>query len=635
MERNETGVHPNTPFAFLTFDDAQTLLRKKNDQINGLKLSGLTLAQTLLVRARHLAAHSRLQIAVARGNVPRIHSIVTNCMKNGDSIFTCIEKIGRATNGTFADVSYTRAEHQQLYLLLNLGGRAVAELGQRCFGLPSISTAKHHIATKPLIVSPGVPTKAEMHHNLDTVFPKNYPPPADGSLGPGFQIMVDEIKVEGRMRWDARSNMILGLCREHSSRFDLQFHGMGQAEALHAGLANDAVHLTSEATVIAVSSFSDIPVRTIAHPFVVAPTCKREQAPDQKVLLCAALEAVKMKADQIGGRPYCVSSDGDGRRRLATLMFTFTREVDRASELFRKVGDLPLFDYHCGEDDLTGNIDLKHLFKRFRNSLIRLLGCIIDDVLLTGELIKQHLARDSRHSPQHIDKLLNPNDRQDVKLMYDLLSAIAVLPEAQDTDSPAFKNTRRTLCLLGAFYRHILEAYTNIQLSLHEQLVHLSASMHLMMAIYKKEAGLFVPSQTYFDFMTAGKNIFFCVAKTQIDDPNGKFWIIQPGSDPLEGEFGKVRTISGTDSNTDMAQLGDRLTAAVECDNILAEHPEWVRDPRRLRLPVWQDVAGDVAAKIVHISARSWIGDVSVCKVSNKTTWMAGRHIAEAELLKA
>ncbi|KAJ7429017.1 hypothetical protein B0H11DRAFT_1946378 [Mycena galericulata] len=159
--------------------------------------------------------------------------------------------------------------------------------------------------------------------------------------------------------------------------------------------------------------------------------------------------------------------------------------------------------------------------------------------------------------------------------------------------------------------------------------------MHLMLALYHKEAGRFVPSQTYFDFMTAGKNLFFCVAKTQLDDPDGKFWIIQPGSDPVEKSFGQVRTITGTDSNTDMYQLGSRLTAAVECDNILAEHPEWASDPRRLKLPVWHEVAGDVSAKFDHISPRIWVGDVHVKNVSNRTTWMGGKRIAEDDLRAA
>jgi hypothetical protein len=219
--------------------------------------------------------------------------------------------------------------------------------------------------------------------------------------------------------------------------------------------------------------------------------------------------------------------------------------------------------------------------------------------------------------------------------MYDLLSSIAVLPEAKETDSPAFKNTRRVLRLLGAFYRHILEACTNIKLSLHEQLTHISAAMHLMMVLYQKEVGRFVPSQTYFDFMTTGKNLFFCVAKTQLDDPSGEFWIISPGTDPVELTFGRVRTMTGSDSNTDMYQLGSRLNAAMHCDNILAENPEWTRGPQRLRMPVWQDVAGDVSAKIDHINPHSWQGDVHVANVSCKTTWFGGRRIAERELLEA
>ncbi|KAJ7663774.1 hypothetical protein DFH06DRAFT_1324291 [Mycena polygramma] len=382
IERNAHGVHPNTPFTYLTADETLSRLRDKNEQINALKLAGLTLSQTLLVRATHLAAHSRLQLAVGRGDVPRIHSIVANCRKNGDSIFTCIDKIGRAATGSFSNQSCTHDEHQLLYLLLKLGGHAVAEIGHRCFGLPSITTAKRHIATTPLISSPRAPTMQEMCHNLDTAFPVPHPAPSDGSRGPGFQIMIDEIKVEGRMRWDPRSNMILGICREHSANFELEFKGMEQAEALHAGLANNSVHLASEATVAAISSFSDVPSRNIAHPFIVAPTCKRESADEQRILLEAAVAAAKAKAGRIGGRLYCFSSDGDNKRRLAMILFTFMREVDRNGPLFQKLGDLPLFDYHCGDDDITANIDEKHVMKRLRNTLIRQLASTVNGARL-------------------------------------------------------------------------------------------------------------------------------------------------------------------------------------------------------------------------------------------------------------
>jgi hypothetical protein len=93
--------------------------------------------------------------------------------------------------------------------------------------------------------------------------------------------------------------------------------------------------------------------------------------------------------------------------------------------------------------------------------------------------------------------------------------------------------------------------------------------------------------------------------------------------------------MTGSDSNTDMSQLGSRLNAAAQCDNILAEHPDWSRRPQRLRMPVWQDAAGDVSAKIDHITPRSWQGDVRVANVSCRTTWFEGRQAAEHELREA
>jgi hypothetical protein len=85
-----------------------------------------------------------------------------------------------------------------------------------------------------------------MQHNLDVSFPSPFPSPSDGSIGPGFQIMIDELKVEGKMRWDSRTNMILGICRDHSATYDLEFRGIIQAESLHAALANNSVPLGSE-----------------------------------------------------------------------------------------------------------------------------------------------------------------------------------------------------------------------------------------------------------------------------------------------------------------------------------------------------------------------------------------------------
>ena len=75
--------------------------------------------------------------------------------------------------------------------------------------------------------------------------------------------------------------------------------------------------------------------------------------------------------------------------------------------------------------------------------------------------------------------------------------------------------------------------------------------------------------------MSMIKNVYFCVAKTQIDNPTAQFWIILLGTDGLEKVFGKVRTMVGGDTNADQLQLANHIDGAVQCINILEEHPEW------------------------------------------------------------
>ena len=56
------------------------------------------------------------------------------------------------------------------------------------------------------------------------------------------------------------------------------------------------------------------------------------------------------------------------------------------------------------------------------------------------------------------------------------------------------------------------------------------------------------------------KNVFFCVAKAKVDDPNGSFWIILLGTDHLEELFGILWTMIGTDTNLDLFSLTSHLS---------------------------------------------------------------------------
>ena len=184
-------------------------------------------------------------------------------------------------------------------------------------------------------------------------------------------------------------------------------------------------------------------------------------------------------------------------------------------------------------------------------------------------------------------------------------------------------------------YANLLKAYLDISLSesLNDQLAHLSTAAHLILAMYNKDKGNFIPVQTCFDVMSMIKNVYFSVAKTQIDNPAGSFWIILLGTDGLEKVFGKVRTMVGND--TDQLQLTNRIDGAVQCVNILEKHPEWGGQSRQLNLKPLPGDATEILATYDHINPKSWKGDVRVCNVVLSACWSSGRRSAELALQEA
>jgi hypothetical protein len=141
-----------------------------------------------------------------------------------------------------------------------------------------------------------------------------------------------------------------------------------------------------------------------------------------------------------------------------------------------------------------------------------------------------------------------------------------------------------------------------------------------------------MPSLTFKDIVPLVKNAYFCVAKAKIHAPDSKFYLILNGTNRLESTFGVVRTMVGSDTNADVLTLSYRLSHAVECLNILSEHPGWDRGPRHLHLHGIEDGNGDVHSKCDHITPESWEGNVDVRNISLVTAWNLGRRMVASEL---
>jgi hypothetical protein len=85
------------------------------------------------------------------------------------------------------------------------------------------------------------------------------------------------------------------------------------------------------------------------------------------------------------------------------------------------LSSLQLFNILCGDNDLTSDPDWKHILQ-FRNTLLYLLGIVIDGVVITTAILKMHLMINSM-TESAADAILSPNDKQDVTLMIHSVAA--------------------------------------------------------------------------------------------------------------------------------------------------------------------------------------------------------------------
>lgn len=385
---------------------------------------------------------------------------------------------------------------------------------------------------------------------------------------------------------------------------------------------------------IAIAALSDNPHEYAAHPFVISGTCKREDSEEHAEVLQLAINTVRTHLRTLGGRLYGVSSDGESRRCKSLGLLTMCYELSPSSAIYSLLGPLPLFNRLVGADDLVCDKDWRHVIKRFRNTLLHNSTPLrINGSTLTRPLIKRHLVEALSMSSSTADSLLSPNDPQDVVLAFRLLNSISTLPPAPAYSTPIYESTRNTLRLLGRIYTHLLKCYTELTLSLREQLEHLSAVAHILLTLYMQDKRGIIPAILYLDVQIMIKNVYFCVAKILVDNPDSGFlWIICLGTDALEKIFGLVRTMIGSDANADQLQLTSRMSGAIQCSQIHQEHPEWDRGPRRLAIPSLQGQGDHVASSADHVNPRSWVGDVSVKGILSQTCWIRGRQSAESDL---
>ena len=177
--------------------------------------------------------------------------------------------------------------------------------------------------------------------------------------------------------------------------------------------------------------------------------------------------------------------------------------------------------------------DYKHVFKRLCNTILREKGSMVHRIKITQGLIHKHLS-DNGLPLKHVEHVLNPTDKQDIVLAYRLLKDIWTLPPANpNTSNQLYIDVCEALHLYGQLCYHLVFPYLCTELSLAEQLEHLSAAAHLLLVLYVHEDARshFIPTPLFIDIGIMIKNAFFCVAKAKLDHPHDPFFLVLLSTD--------------------------------------------------------------------------------------------------------
>lgn len=247
------GSHKNAALRYHPPSQLVATIRQKNTEINTLKLTALNQARSITRSISAMSNKNRLLMAIASHNIPRVHAILSTAQRNGVGILGMLEKINKAISGVYHPRSYEEGDYHRIMLFSALGGGRLASIAQHSCHLPSPRTVYRRLQVNPIHSSPAYPTESEMSLNLSTMF---HVDSSDSEaftsslpLGP-FSICIDELKLEERLRWDSSTNMILGVCREHSHLVSLNFQSMSDADVLLEALTEQnpekQVHLATE-----------------------------------------------------------------------------------------------------------------------------------------------------------------------------------------------------------------------------------------------------------------------------------------------------------------------------------------------------------------------------------------------------
>ncbi len=270
---------------------------------------------------------------------------------------------------------------------------------------------------------------------------------------------------------------------------------------------------------------------------------------------------------------------------------------------------------------LSVNKDPKHLVKRLRGILISEVKTI---KIIEKSINKQHLIQ---AIPNIKSSLLNPKDYQNVPAAVELLESLSKLDCDEFDRNKVSIDVGREIKLLSIIIEHFLILFTDVRVSLIDQLSSLAALSFILFYVQRRNKTSFITNSLYTDIQMTIQDAFWVTYQFQthgfeVEDEDLKVFLNQLGTDQLEALFSVIRTQSHS-SNFTFFELLQRINICLQIEKVYKENPNWKAGSRLC-----------VGKTLDHSSSRSWIGDLSPNEVNLELIWTRGHKKAKDILNK-
>ena len=630
---------------YLTTTQMRQKINQTRKSRGSMRLAALSSDRNMEVVCKRLDSMKQLQTCLATDRIPRVQQILKRILKENRSSKVAIEFLSKAASGEYRPKGFDNRDLDMGILDNHIGGRrliyahnhSVTHLG------PSARTVRRKAYMPQLLPLSSTIEDSIIKSNLERfIFNESATSKLDQEEKCLHTIMMDDVKVEKRVRVHEASQEVIGLCfHAHKNSIPLKICSYEDCKSIKDAFDNEEVHYATEMTTVAIG-----PNREKQHQIVIVGCsggCLDDDPLERSadLLKCTMREYINNpKGQQLRGHLGTFQPDGAGTFSKIGQEIFFQEKMDKSHPLYETLSKLPLFNLHTNSNEfklVTIGCELKHTFKRLRERMKNDMGIKFLNTSFNRDLITK-LLEASGVSKNERKRMLAQGyaDAMNVPAMVDLFKAIADMESMQPEDfGKLYSSVRNIYGELQLFIKYCKMIHTVLvgKVCLSEYMEILSTLMHINLVCYRLNGTAFIPAQNYQNQMRLYRSQYWSMAIAKKFGYKYYFPFLDSG-DRLEEGFGLVRTLSGGASGTgdgmDALQCVERMAGVNQCNAVYAREPN-LRKPSR-----------HLTASRDHMNPSSYLlmagGEkdykrVSVKDVSLQHTYIDGRRVA-AKMLK-